>query len=178
MNRKLSLAISCRRADQVRPVNGFTLMELLIVLAIVTMLTLIAIPTTRSLFKHSHELSAKKSLQTIQQAQIMYQDTFPANGFACKLSDLGGDPSAGAPTPTSAQILKPDLSGGLKDGYLVAITNCTKTTVNGIDRANSYQVTAVPEAVGKSGDRGYCLDSYGDMKFDPTGGTNCTQVVQ
>jgi len=170
--------MNCRCAHRARPVNGFTLMELLIVLAIVTMLTLIAIPTTRSLFKHSHELSAKKSLQTIQSAEIMYNDTFSAYGFACKLSDLGGDPSAGAPTPTSAQILKPDLSGGLKDGYLFAITNCTKTTVNGVDRANSYQVTAIPEAVGKSGDRGYCIDQYGDMKFDPTGGTNCTQPVQ
>jgi type IV pilus assembly protein PilA len=167
-----------RRAYTVRPANGFTLMELLIVLAIVTMLTLIAIPTTRSLFKHSHELSAKKSLQTIQQAQIMYADTFPANGFACKLSDLGGDPSTGAPTPTSAQILKPDLSGGLKDGYIFTITACTKTTVNGVDRANTYQVTAIPEAVGKSGDRGYCLDQYGDMKFDPTGSVNCTQPVE
>jgi type IV pilus assembly protein PilA len=177
MNCKFSLGRRSRARRSVRP-NGFTLMELLIVMAIITMIMLIAIPTARSLFKHSHELSAKKSLQTIQQAQIMYQDTYPANGFACKLSELGGDPTAGAPTPTAAQILKPDLAGGLKDGYLFAITSCTKTTVNGVDRANSYQVTAVPEAVGRSGDRGYCLDQYGDMKSDPTGGSNCTQPVQ
>jgi type IV pilus assembly protein PilA len=177
MNCKFSLRRRKRALRSARP-NGFTLMELLIVMAIITMIMLIAIPTARSLFKHSHELSAKKSLQTIQQAQIMYQDTYPANGFACKLSELGGDPTAGAPTPTSAQILKPDLASGLKDGYVFAITNCSKTTVNGVDRANSYQVSAVPEAVGRSGDRGYCLDQYGDMKSDPTGGSNCTQPVQ
>lgn len=177
MNCKFSL---CRRHRANRPVrpNGFTLMELLIVMAIITIIMLIAIPSARSLFKNSHELSAKKSLQTIQQAEIMYQSTYPASGYACKLTELGGDPTAGAPSPTAAQILKPDLSGGLKDGYLFAITNCSKTAVNGVDRANSFQVTAVPEAVGRSGDRGYCLDQYGDMKFDPTGGTNCTQPMQ
>jgi type IV pilus assembly protein PilA len=177
MNRKFSRKRRNRVRRSARP-NGFTLMELLIVMAIITMIMLIAIPTARSLFKHSHELSAKKSLQTIQQAQIMYQDTYPANGFACKLTELGGDPSAGAPSPTAAQILKPDLAGGLKDGYVFTITNCSKTTVNGVDRANSYQVTAVPEVVGRSGDRGYCLDQYNDIKSDPTGGTNCTQPVQ
>jgi type IV pilus assembly protein PilA len=177
MNRKLFLS-PCKRTRRSALPNGFTLMELLIVMAIITCIILIAIPTTRSIFKHAHELSAKKSLQTIQQAEMMYADTYPTYGYACKLSDLGGDPTSGLPTPTSAQILKTDLSGGLKDGYKFEITNCTKTTVNGIDRANSYEVTAVPDALGKSGDRGYCLDQYGDMKFDPAGGTNCTQPVQ
>jgi type IV pilus assembly protein PilA len=158
--------------------NGFTLMELLIVMAVITCIILIAIPSAGRMRKYMNELSVKKSLQTIQQAEIMYQDTYTANGFACKLSDLGGDPAAGHPSATAAQILKQDLSGGIKDGYVFTITNFTKTTVNGIDRANSYEVTAVPEAVGKSGDRGYCLDQYGEMKFDPTGGSNCTQSVQ
>jgi len=167
-----------QRTHRSRRTNGFTLMELLIVMAIITCIILIAVPTTRSIFKHAHEMSAKKSLQTIQQAEIMYQDTYTANGYACKLSDLGGDASAGAPTPTAAQILKPDLAGGIKDGYIFTVSHCAKTSVNGVDRANAYEVTAVPEAVGKSGDRGYCLDQYGDLKFDPTGGANCTQPVQ
>jgi len=152
-------------------------MELLIVMAIITCIILIAIPTTSSIFKHAHELSAKRSLQTIQQAEILYNDTFTANGYACKLTDLGGDASTGQPTPTSAQILKSDLSSGLKDGYIFTITNCTKSTINGIERANGFEVTAVPEAVGKTGDRGFCLDQYGNMKSDPAGGSNCTQPI-
>jgi type IV pilus assembly protein PilA len=32
--------------------------------------------------------------------------------------------------------------------------------------------------VGKTGDRGYCLDAYGTTKIDPAGGTNCTQLLQ
>ena len=40
-----------------------------------------------------------------------------------------------------------------------------------------YTVTAVPQTVGKSGDRGFCSDQFGSIKFDPAGGTNCTQSL-
>ncbi len=51
-------------------------------------------------------------------------------------------------------------------------------TVNGTDRITGYTVTAVPQTVGKTGDSGYCSDQFGTIKYDPTGGTNCTQLVQ
>jgi type IV pilus assembly protein PilA len=147
-------------------------------MAIITILMLMAIPTTQVLMKHSHELSAKKSLQTIEQAQMMYQGDYPANGYACRLSDLGGDPNSGPPSPTSAHLIPLDLAGGVKTGYLFSIVNCTKSTQNGADHVTSYEVTAVPETPGKSGDLGFCLDAFGTIKQDPAGGTNCTQPVQ
>jgi type IV pilus assembly protein PilA len=158
--------------------NGFTLMELLIVMAIITILMLLIIPSTQNLFKKSHELSARKSLQSIQQAEMMYEGNYPSSGYTCKLSDLGGDPSAGPPTPSAAQMIPQSLANGDHSGYIFTITNCTKVSLNGSDRITSYQVTAVPETPGKSGDRGYCLDSYGTVKIDPAGGTNCTQLDQ
>jgi type IV pilus assembly protein PilA len=178
MNRKFSLCRGRRDAQDEIPPNGFTLMELLIVMSIITILTLLAIPNVPKLFKYAHELSAKKSLQTIQQAQMMYEANYPANGYACKLSDLGGDPASGPPSATTAQMLPPELASGNKSGYTFTIVNCTKVTVNNTDRITSYQVNAVPETVGKSGDRGFCLDQFGTMKFDPAGGTNCTQPIQ
>jgi type IV pilus assembly protein PilA len=167
-----------RSLDRSTRRNGFTLMELLIVMAIITILMLMAIPTTQVLFKHAHELSAKKSLQTIEQAQTMYNSDYPTNGYACQLTALGGDPAAGPPSPTSAHLIPQDLAAGTKTGYNFAIVNCTKSTQNGGDQITSYELTAVPQTPGKSGDLGFCLDAYGNLKQDPTGGTNCTQSVQ
>jgi len=167
----------CSSTSQDRQ-NGFTLMELLIVIAIILILMLMAIPTIGSLTKKGNETSAINSVQTITKAQIQYQSTYPANGYACTLPALAGDSSAGPPSPTAAQILQGDLPSGYKSGYVFTITCQDKVTINGTDRANGYIINAVPQTVGKSGDRGFCSDQAGVIKYDPTGGTNCTQNLQ
>jgi type IV pilus assembly protein PilA len=50
--------------------------------------------------------------------------------------------------------------------------------VNGQDRATSYLITAVPQTLGKTGDSSFCSDEAGVIKYDPAGGTNCTQLLQ
>jgi type IV pilus assembly protein PilA len=184
MNSKYSLCGSRRGARQATSVNdsersnGFTLMELLIVIAIILILMLMAIPTIGSLRKSANRTSAIQSIRAIQQAENLYSSNYPANGFACSLAALGGDPSAGAPTPAAAQILQGDITSGFKSGYIFTIGNCSKVTVNGTDRITSYTITAVPQTVGKTGDSGYCSDENGIIKYDPAGGTNCTQLLQ
>jgi len=173
MNRKNS---NSRTRRALQP-NGFTLMELLIVMAIITVLMLLAIPTVGALKKSGNRLSAIKSIQAIQTAQTMYSQIYGTSGYACTLAALGGDPSAGAPSPTSAQLLKSDITSGFKDGYIFSITCTSKVSVNGADRATAYNITAVPQTIGKTGDSGFCADDNG-IKSDPAGGTNCTQLVQ
>ncbi len=158
--------------------GGFTLMELLIVMSIMIILMLIAIPNFLSMKAQANETSAMQSLRAIYQAEIQYQTNFPANGFACSLSALGGNPASGPPGPQAAQVLQGDLASGQKSGYTFNIVNCTKVTVNNQDMYTSYEATAVPQAVGKSGHRGFCIDSGGEIKADLAGGTNCTQAVQ
>jgi len=182
MNRTFSLS----RGRRARPSavstgfmlpNGFTLMELLIVIAIILILMLMAIPTIGSLKKKANETSAINSIQVIGSAELQYESTFPSNGFSCSLTALGGDPNSGAPSATSAQVLQNDLASGFKSGYIFTVGNCTKVTVNSTDRFTGYQITAVPQTVGKTGDRGFCTDQFGTIKFDPAGGTNCTQTL-
>jgi type IV pilus assembly protein PilA len=174
MNRK-NWKSSTRRAAEP---NGFTLMELLIVIAIILILMLMAIPTIGSLKKSANRTSAIQSIRAIQQAQMQYSSIYPANGYACTLPALGGDPSAGVASPAAAQILQGDLTSGFKSGYIFTISCASKVTVGGADRATGYTVTAVPQTVGKTGDVGFCGDDSGPIKQDPTGGTNCTQLVQ
>jgi type IV pilus assembly protein PilA len=158
--------------------RGFTLMELLIVMSIMIILMLIAIPNFISMKASANETSAMQSLRAIYQAQIQYQTSFPANGFACSLPALGGNASAGPPSPQAAQVLQGELAQGQKSGYTFNIVNCTKVTVNNQDMYTSYEATAVPQAVGKSGHKGFCIDQAGEIKADLSGGTNCTQSIQ
>jgi type IV pilus assembly protein PilA len=173
-----SIFAAPRRARSRATSSGFTLMELLIVISIIVILMLIAIPTANTIRKHTDEVSAQKSLQTIEQAQSMYATNYPVNGFACTLQALAGDSSSGPPSPTSAQLISGQLTTGIKDGYIFNITNCQKSTSNNSERVTSYTLTAVPATVGKTGDRGFCIEAGGSIKADPAGGANCTQMVQ
>jgi type IV pilus assembly protein PilA len=173
MNRKNSKCLAQRSMKR----NGFTLMELLIVMAIITVLMLIGFPTYKSVMKHARELSAKQSMHAIYDAETMYASDFQSKGFACNLQYLGGEPGK-PPSATAAQMLPDDLSKGNKDGYIFTITNCVKNTLNGSEKVDGYTLTAVPEVVGKTGDRGFCSDEGNMLKQDPAGGVNCSEPVQ
>lgn len=156
---------------------GFTLMELLIVMAVILILMLVAIPSLLNMTIHAHETSALASLHAIQDAEVQYTSTYPANGYACTLAALGGA-SGSPPSPQAAQLLQGTLAAGLKDGYIFNLTNCTKAQgANNQDVFTSYEVTAVPQTVGKTGNRGFCMDMSGQIKADLAGGTNCTVPI-
>lgn len=137
----------------------------------------IAIPTFLNLRKQANEKSARQSLREIHQAQIQYNQTFPARGYACDLRVLGGAVGT-VPTPQAAQLLPDDLAGGHKNGYNFMLINCDKVKANGQDMNTSYETIAVPEIPRKTGDRGFCADITGAVKADPKGGTDCTVPIQ
>ncbi len=87
-------------------------------------------------------------------------------------------PAPVRPAPRQRRCLQGDLATGQKSGYTFNIVNCTKVTVNNQDMYTSYEATAVPQAIGKSGHRGFCIDQAGEIKADPAGGTNCSQPIQ
>jgi type IV pilus assembly protein PilA len=157
---------------------GFTLVELLIVMSVILILMTLAIPAMQKTIKRANETSAITSLRDLNSMEGQYSSTYPQHGFACALTALGGKAGSGAPTPEAAQLINDDLASGNKSGYTFTITNCAKTTVNNVDQYNSYEITAVPNSVGHSGDRGYCTDENAQIHYDPKGGTNCTELLQ
>ena len=136
------------------------------------------IPSLLSVRKRANEASTVLVLHAIGQAEANYNVTYPANGYACTLAALGGAPGSGAPTVQAAQLIDPTLAAtGRKSGYTFTIVCGAKVTLNDQDSYTSYQLTAVPDQVGKSGDKGYCSDQDAGVRFDPDGGANCTQPL-
>jgi type IV pilus assembly protein PilA len=158
--------------------SGFTLVELLIVMSVILILMVMAIPAMQKTIKRANETSAISSLRDLNQMEGQYSSDYPQHGFACSLTALGGKTGSAAPGPEAAQLINEDLAAGSKAGYTFTITNCNKTTINNIDQYNSYQITAVPNSVGHSGDRGFCTDENAQIRYDPKGGTNCTELLQ
>src|SRR5258708_23024384 len=153
--------------EQRRTEDGFTLIELLIVMSVMLILMTLAVPQMLKLTKQAHETSAVQSVRTIGQAELQYSSAYPANGFACALGVLGGDPKSGAPSAESSQVLSPDLASGQKAGYTLAITNCTKVNVNNHDMITGYEGTAGPNSVGRKGDRRFFFDEDNTVRCDP-----------
>jgi type IV pilus assembly protein PilA len=159
--------------------RGFTLIELLIVMSIMLILMALIVPQVTRMKKMGNQTSATNTMQAIGKAEIGYNSTYPSVGYACTLAALGGDPKSGAPTPQAAQLLDPQLAAsGQKSGYTFTVTCGNKVTVNNQDTYNSYQITGVPQSLGKTGDNGYCSDENNIVKVDPKGGTNCTDNIQ
>jgi type IV pilus assembly protein PilA len=161
-----------------RQESGFTLVELLIVMSVILILMTLAIPAMQSVIRKGNETSAIASLRMLNQMEGQYNSDYPQHGFACTLPALGGKPGAAPPTPEAAELIPDDLASGTKSGYTFAIICGNKTTSNNVDQYNSYQINAIPNAVGKSGNRGFCTDENAQIRFDPKGSTNCTELLQ
>lgn len=155
---------------------GFTLVELLIVMSVILILMSLAIPKLMSTMKTANQTSAVASLRDLVSQENSYASTYPQHGFACSLAQLGGKTTAGAPSADAAQLIPDDLAAGTKSGYTFNIVCGSKTTINNIEQSNSYEITAVPNSVGHTGDRGYCVSDDGQIHYDPKGGTSCTEL--
>src|SRR6202035_2435688 len=90
--------------------NGFSLVELLIVVAIILVIAAIAIPNLLRSRMAANEASATESLRMINTAEAAYYSAYPTQGYSNLLTDLGGASPCGAFTTTAACLLDPVLS--------------------------------------------------------------------
>jgi prepilin-type N-terminal cleavage/methylation domain-containing protein len=156
--------------------KGFSLIELLIVVAIILIIAAIAIPNLLRSRMAANEASAVGSVRTINTGQVTYALTYPNLGFAAALTNLGGTAAnCTNPSSTTACIVDNVLAGGTKSGY--KLTSVGTGGVSGASPNTGYLSTALPSAVGTTGTRGFCSDQAGVIYFNTNGGAIGTDAA-
>jgi type IV pilus assembly protein PilA len=148
--------------------RGFSLIELLIVIAIILIIAAIAIPNLLLARMAAHESSAAGSLRAIASAEITYFNAYPTIGYAATLTDLGG---AAPCTAASACLLDNSLSSAVpgspgKSGYQFQATGIASA---GAINAN-YVAGATPVILGRSGNKNFCSTSEQTLRMQSNGG--------
>ncbi len=141
--------------------KGFSLIELMIVVAIILIISAIAIPNLLQARSSANESAAVGALRTIDASMTVYQSTYPDTGYAAQLSDLGdGGVAPCAATATSACLIDSALQTGVKSGY-----NFVVVGMNGLPNTQ-YLSVATPV----TGNRSFCSMEDGVIRVDPAGG--------
>ena len=128
--------------------RGFSLIELLIVVAIIMIIAAIAIPNLLRARMSANESSAVAAVRSISTAEALYQINYPTVGYGTLVQLSGSEPCS--PTSSNACLIDNALAAGTRNGYSFAVT------LTGSNPASNYLVTAVPITVGSTGKRSFC----------------------
>jgi len=149
--------------------KGFSLIELLIVVAIILIIAAIAIPNLLRARIAANEASAVGSVRTIVTANVTYNNTWGI-GYATAIGKLGGTSPCTASAATAC-LIDPLLSQApnQKSGYTLTSTGAGGAGTTASPNT-SFETSAVPITVGTTGQRTFCSDETGVVRFDPAGG--------
>ena len=137
--------------------EGFTLIELMIVVAIIAIIAAIAIPNLLTAKKSANEAAAISNLRTIATSCEQYRNAQVPPAYPTALTNLG-----------SAGYIDTVLGGGVKSGYTYAFA--------GGGTATTWTVTASPQTAGTDGDRYFFVDRSGVIRQNTGGAATATSA--
>jgi prepilin-type N-terminal cleavage/methylation domain-containing protein len=163
-----------------RSTKGFSLIELLIVVAIILIIAAIAIPNLLQSRMAANEASAVASVRSLTTAEIAYFNSYPTVGYSASLTNLGGAGPC-TPAPTTACLIDNFLAtaspgGTPKSGYFFLATG---SITGGAMYNDAYVIGAAPLAVNRSGNRDFCsvIDGVLRSQMGSPGDTPVTVVA-
>jgi type IV pilus assembly protein PilA len=141
--------------------KGFSLIELLIVVAIILIIAAIAIPNLLRARMAANESSAVASIRTINTGMVTYNSTYPTVGCVAPCT----------PSSTTACLIDSVLAAGTKSGYNFAATGA------GGPPAVTYYATATPITLNQTGIRSFCAFEDAVVRVQPTGAAVASEAA-
>lgn len=139
-----------------RASRGFSLLELLIVVAVILIISAIALPNLLRSKMSANEASAVGSLRTLNAACANYSTSW-GKGFPVSLANLGpGKP----PTSSAADLIDSLLAGGNKSGYNIVYVSGAPSS----GKIMTYSINANPAVPSQTGGRYFFTDQTGVIR--------------
>jgi type IV pilus assembly protein PilA len=142
--------------------SGFSLIELLIVIAIILIIAAIAIPNLLRAKIAANESSAANSVRKVATAEYAYYSAYPTVGYAADLPSLGGPASSCSPTAATACIVDSVLTSGSKSGYTFFAKGFADAGGSGIN--TTFVSSSAPQSFNVSGVRDFCVVTDGVLR--------------
>ena len=155
------MSVASERRRKMGRKQGFSLIELLIVVAIILIIAAIAIPNLLRAKIAANEASAANSVRKISTAEFAYNSAYPAVGYAAALADLGGPAVGCMPSSVTACILDNVLTNGQKSGYQF-VANGFAT--GGGTANTTFVAGSAPLSFNQTGVRDFCTISDGVLR--------------
>ena len=155
---------------------GFSLIEVLVVIAIILIIAAIAIPRLLQSRMAANEAGAVAALRTIATVQVTYNFTYQ-QGFAPSLAALGPPPPGNQANANQAGLVDEVLASSIRNGYTFVYVPIDTSGLGAPDR---YTVNANPVAVGQTGQRYFYVDQTNVIRYAVGGaaGPNSTPIPQ
>jgi len=145
--------------------KGFSLIELLIVVAIILIIAAIAIPNLLASRMAANESSAVGSIQAIKASEYAYYSAYPTIGYATAIADLGGTANPCISSSSAACLLDSSVvaavpGGPAKSGFVFQATGITE----GGSLYSGFVAAASPSVAHQTGNRDFCSTDDGVLR--------------